>query len=223
MVEAAGVPSAPGPATVPQRTGYPCSSTPGDHIGDLRRMFMNRTVLVMLAMIVLSGCTRQDSATTTPPPAFGADDESAVRALVNEFANTWNRHDMNAMHELDTEDVEWINVVGHHWRGKATVHKGHTAIHKGMYAKQSMSVESATIRSIAPTVAVAVATMHFGPSPDPRYAWVVAAKTRGSFTMVKRDGIWKIAHFQNTVIDPKTENDDLPKWDATGFPPPRDQ
>ena len=38
--------------------------------------------------------------------------------------------------------------------------------------------------------------------------------------MVKRDGIWKIAHFQNTVIDPKTENDDLPKWDATGFPPP---
>ena len=38
--------------------------------------------------------------------------------------------------------------------------------------------------------------------------------------MVKRDGIWKIAHFQNTVIDPKAENDDLPKCDATGFPPP---
>ena len=110
--------------------------------------------------------------------------------------------------------------LGHHWRGKATVYKGHAAIHKGMYAKQSMSVESAAIRSIAPTVAVAVATMHFGASPDPRYAWVVAVKTRGSFTMVKRDGIWRIAHFQNTVIDPKTENDDIPKWDATGFPPP---
>ena len=181
---------------------------------------MNRTVLAMLAVTVLSGCTTQDSATTTTPPAFSADDESAVRALVNEFANTWNRHDMNAMHELDTEDVEWINVVGHHWRGKATVHKGHTAIHKGMSAGTSMSVESATVHSIAPTVAVAVATMHFGASPDPRYSWAVATKTRGSFTMVKRDGIWKIAHFQNTVIDPKAENDDLPKWDATGFPPP---
>ena len=184
---------------------------------------MNRTVLAMLAVTALSGCTTQDSATTTTPPAFSADDESAVRALVNEFANTWNRHDMNAMHELDTEDVEWINVVGHHWRGKATVYKGHAAIHKGMSAKTSMSVESATIRSIAPNVAVAVATMHFGPSLDPRYSWVVAAKTRGSFTMVKRDGIWKIAHFQNTVIDPKAENDDLPKWDATGFPPPPDR
>ena len=184
---------------------------------------MNRTVLVMLAVTVLSGCTTQDSATTTPPPAFSADDESAVRALVNEFANSWNRHDMKAMHDLDTEDVEWINVVGHHWRGKATVYKGHDAIHKGMFAKTSMSVESATVRSIAPTVAMAVATMHFLPSLDPRYSWVVAAKTRGSFTMVKRDGIWKIAHFQNTVIDPKTENDDVPKWDATGFPPPRDR
>jgi uncharacterized protein (TIGR02246 family) len=182
---------------------------------------MNPTVLAMVALISLSGCTARDSATNTPP-ALSAEDESAVRALVDEFANTWNRHDMKGMHELDTEDVEWINVVGHHWRGKETVYKGHEAIHKGMYARQSMSVESATIRSIAPTVAVATATMHFGPSPDPRYAWVVAAKTRGSFTMVKRDDIWKIAHFQNTVIDPKTENDDLPKWHVTGFPPPRD-
>ena len=181
---------------------------------------MNRTVLATLAVIALSGCTTRDSAMTNTPPAFSADDESAVRALVNEFANTWNRHDMKAMHELDTEDVEWINVVGHYWRGKANVYKGHIAIHKGMSAGTSMSVESATIRSIAPSVAVAVATMHFGASPDPRYSWVVAAKTRGSFTMVKRNGIWKIAHFQNTVIDPKAENDDATKWDATGFPPP---
>lgn len=184
---------------------------------------MNRTVLAMLAVIALSGCTTRDSAMTNTPPAFSADDESAVRALVNEFANTWTRHDMKAMHELDTEDVEWINVVGHYWRGKATVYKGHVAIHKGMSAGTSMSVESATIRSIAPTVAVVVATMHFGASPDPRYSWVVGSKTRGSFTMVKREGIWKIAHFQNTVIDPKTENDDVPKWDATGFPPPSDR
>jgi uncharacterized protein (TIGR02246 family) len=181
---------------------------------------MNRTALALLAVIALSGCTTRDAAMTKTPPAFSADDESAVRALVNEFANTWNRHDMKAMHDLDTEDVEWINVVGHHWRGKATVYKGHEAIHKGMSAKTSVTVESATIRSITPSVALAVATMHFGPSLDPRYSWVVAAKTRASFTMVKRDGIWKIAHFQNTVIDPQTENDDLPKWHATGFPPP---
>jgi uncharacterized protein (TIGR02246 family) len=181
---------------------------------------MIRTILAMLAVISLSGVAIQASVMMNTPPALSAADELAVRALVNEFANTWNRHDMKAMHELDIEDVEWINVVGHYWRGKATVYKGHVAIHKGMCATTTMSVESVTIRSIAPTVAIAVATMHGGPSLDPHFPWVVANKTRASFTMVKRDGIWKIVHFQNTVIDPKAEGDDETKWDATGFPPP---
>jgi uncharacterized protein (TIGR02246 family) len=181
---------------------------------------MKRPALAMLAALALSGSCAANAELTSPPPALSGEDEAAVRAIVNEFANTWNRHDMKAMHDLDTDDVEWINVVGHHWRGKTTVTKGHVAIHKGMVAQVSMSVESMDTRSIAPTVAVAVATMHFGPSRDPRHSWVAAAKTRGSFTMVKREGVWKIVHFQNTVIDPKTEHDDLPKWDATGFPPP---
>ena len=84
---------------------------------------MNRTVLAMLAVVALSGC-RQAPATTTTPPAFSADDESAVRALVNEFANTWNRHDMKAMHELNTGDVEWVNVTANHWQGNPAVFKG---------------------------------------------------------------------------------------------------
>jgi uncharacterized protein (TIGR02246 family) len=184
------------------------------------RTFMKRTVFAMLTAAAMSGSCATNAQMTRTPQGFSADDESAVRALVDEFANTWNRHDMKAMHALNTDDLEWINVVGHHWRGNTTVTKGHTAIHKGMSAQTTMRVESATIRSIAPAAAVAVATMHFGASPDPRYSWVTAAKSRGSFTMVKRDGVWKIAHFQNTVIDPKTEHDDLPKWDATGFPPP---
>ena len=140
---------------------------------------MIRTVLAMFAVAALSGCDARDSAMANPPPVFSAEDESAVRALVNEFANTWNRHDMKAMHELNTEDVEWINVVGHQWRGNPTVAKGHTAIHKGMVAQVSMSVESATVRSITPTVAVAVATMHFEASPNPHYPWVVSGKSRG--------------------------------------------
>jgi uncharacterized protein (TIGR02246 family) len=180
---------------------------------------MKRTVLA-LAVIALSGWAIRDSAMTNEAPAFSADDELAVRTLVNEFSNTWNRHDMKAMHELDTEDVEWINVVGNDWSGKATVYKGHVAIHKGMCATTSTSVESATIRSMAPTVAIAVATMHFVPTPDARYPWLSETKTRASFTMVKRGGTWKIAHFQNTIIDPKAEHDDVPKWDVIGFPPP---
>ena len=41
--------------------------------------------------------------------------------------------------------------------------------------------------------------------------------------MVKRDGIWKIAHFQNTVVNPEAEQSDPVTWDENGFPPGRDQ
>jgi uncharacterized protein (TIGR02246 family) len=122
---------------------------------------MKRMVFAIVAVIALSGFTTRSYARTHTLPALSAADESAVRALVSQFADSWNRHDMKAMRELDTEDVEWINVVGHYWRGKDTVYKGHTAIHKGMSAKTTAEVESATVRSIAPNVAMAVATMHW--------------------------------------------------------------
>ena len=31
---------------------------------------------------------------------------------------------MEAMHRLNTEDVEWVNVSGNHWRGNPAVYKG---------------------------------------------------------------------------------------------------
>jgi uncharacterized protein (TIGR02246 family) len=130
---------------------------------------------------------------------------------------------MEAMHDLDTEDAHWINVVGHHWPGRDAVYKGHAALHKGMFAKTGMSVDATTIRTIAPDVAVAVATMRFDASTDPRWPVLPPAKTRGSFTMVKRDGIWKIAHFQNTIIDPRAEDDDPITWDENGLPRSRAQ
>lgn len=183
---------------------------------------MNRIYLATLALAstMMSGMAQQPSTSTTPPPVLSADDSTAVRRVVNEFADAWNRHDMKAMHDLDVDDVEWVNVVGQHWRGKDTVRRGHTAIHKGMDAAVTMSVESTGIHSIAQNVAVVVSTLHFNASSDPRFQWVGATKTRGTFIMVKRDGMWKVAQFQNTVIDPKTEHDDLPSFAETGFPPP---
>ena len=74
---------------------------------------------------------------------------------------------MQAMHELDTEDVEWINVTGNHWRGKPVVYKGHDTIHRTIFAKTDMRVQQTAIRSIAPDVAVAVATLTFGPVITP--------------------------------------------------------
>ena len=64
---------------------------------------------------------------------------------------------MKGTHELDTEDVQWINVAGNIWRGKPTVYKGHDAIHRTIVAKTPMRVENVEVRPLSPEVAVAVA------------------------------------------------------------------
>src|SRR4051794_29377804 len=57
-------------------------------------LIMKRIVLAVVAVIAMSGFAIRDYAMTSTPPPLSAEDESAVRALINEFANTWNRHDM---------------------------------------------------------------------------------------------------------------------------------
>ena len=41
-----------------------------------------------------------------------AEQSNAVQNIVSAFAETWNRHDMQAFSELYAEDAEFVNVVG---------------------------------------------------------------------------------------------------------------
>ena len=115
--------------------------------------------------------------------------------------------------------MEWINVTGNHWRGKATVYKGHETIHRTIYAKTEMGIISVSTRAISPDVAISVATMTFGPVTIPTGEVLSELKTRGSFILVKQGAGWKIAHFQNTIVDSAAEQHDPITWDDTGFLP----
>jgi len=159
---------------------------------------------------------------------LSAADDASIRDVVSAFANSWEHHDMDAMHALDAEDVEWVNVTGNHWRGKANVRRGHTNFFRTFEnEKANLKVDQVLIRLIAPSVAIAVTTMRFsgdGEHPNRMYSplgTVMAAevKTRGSFVLVKRGKSWKIAQFQNTIVDPEADKHDPVDWDKTGYDP----
>ena len=54
------------------------------------------------------------------PQMISPTDRDAVEKTLDGFTHVWNRHDMDAMAELVTGDCDWVNVVGMHWKGKAT-------------------------------------------------------------------------------------------------------
>jgi uncharacterized protein (TIGR02246 family) len=146
---------------------------------------------------------------------LGSADESAVHAVVSQYASTWNAHDLEGMHVIDTDDVEWINVRGNHWRGKATVYKGHDTLLRTALAKTRVQIASLRAREIAPGVAIAVATMKFGPLIVPTGEELPYVMTIGSFILLKEADAWRITHFQNTLIDAELEHNDSIAWDET--------
>jgi len=187
-------------------------------------MNVNRTLGWGILMLTSAwpGAGQPASAREAPAAAAqrmpSAPDEAAVRRLIADFADSWNRHDMAAMHALDTPDVEWVNVVGNDWIGVENVRKGHANFHRVLAADNVMHVDEVAVHLVAPDVAIAVTKLHFnGKSIDGRPP---EAFTRGSWVMVKRARVWKIAYFQNTAIDPTVQGpmDPLQFDEKTGLP-----
>lgn len=132
-------------------------------------------------------------------------DEQAIRAVVAEYGAAWNRHDMEAMAKLFTDDAHWINIVGWHWPGKAAVIAGHEAIHRAFFQETDIEITDVEIRAIAPGVATAVVLLKVGAFTPPDGAPRPESEDRLSLVLTKRDGRWRITQGHNTVIDPRAK------------------
>ncbi|HEY7188296.1 MAG TPA: SgcJ/EcaC family oxidoreductase [Vicinamibacterales bacterium] len=188
--------------------------------GSAKSTTLTNLCMTACAAVACTSCIGPTS-TSSQVQTWDSADRQAIGAVVAGYASTWNSRDMKAMHDLDTEDVEWINVAANSWKGRTAVQTGHDTILRTIFSKTMVTVLSTEIRPLAPGVAVAVATMRFAPLVDASGHELAEIKTRGSFTMVKHDGAWKIAHFQNTTIDPVAAQNDPITWEGGQKLPPQ--
>jgi uncharacterized protein (TIGR02246 family) len=187
-------------------------------------MKCRRTLASLVAsLMILSGTDAmavrvEHGAVVAARAVLSKHDEATVREVVAKFCDSWNKHDMAAMHALDTPDVQWVNVVGNDWRGLEEVHRGHANFHRVLAAENTCAVESVAVRAVKPDVAIAVIGFRFGgKAPDGKKGDTL---TRSSMVMLKGDGMWKIFHMQNTVINPDMQGplDHLNFDEKTGLP-----
>ena len=99
-------------------------------------------------------------------------------------------------------DVDWINVVGRHWRGRETVLKAHAVLHKGMFANSRMLTPEITMmREIAPNVIVETHVNRIeGVGALPSGATYPDSGNLITLVFVKTQAGWRIAHAHNTTI-----------------------
>ena len=129
-------------------------------------------------------------------------DSAAIGQLVDSVLESWNHHRMADHNAAFTADANFINVVGMHWRGRAAIVKAHDVFHRTIFQKMEIGVTDIGIRPITSDVAATVIALKAGEYTTPNGKQQNATLDRLSLILVNQDGKWKIAHGQNTVVDP---------------------
>jgi uncharacterized protein (TIGR02246 family) len=117
-------------------------------------------------------------------------DEQSVRQVAAAYEGAWNRHDMNAMAVLFTEDAEWVNIVGMWWRGLREVKRGHQWVHEALFKNTPIHMDSCSVRLVAPGTAISVVTWTKGSFVTPDGKQISEGKDRMTMYLVKRGSRW---------------------------------
>ncbi len=99
-------------------------------------MRMARWIVVFVMAVALGSPLKGDAQSP-----IAAKDAAEIRAALNGIQAAWNHHDMTAFVSYMTDDVEWVNIVGMCWRGKAQVFLAHDRMQDKDRLQQLVRVE----------------------------------------------------------------------------------
>jgi uncharacterized protein (TIGR02246 family) len=140
------------------------------------------------------------------PASAVNDDEQAVRKVIADFGDAWNKHDPDAILALFTDGADWVNVAGNWWHGQAEHRRGTTWVHEHVFRNAHGHIGPVVVRFPTEDTAVAIFTHDVESFVLPDGTRNPGGNHRLSFFLVKRKGHWLITSGQNTEIKPEALN-----------------
>jgi uncharacterized protein (TIGR02246 family) len=137
-------------------------------------------------------------------------DEQSIRGIVERLEQAWNHSDSTAFAEVFAEDADFVDILGRHHRGRATIEAGHRQIFDTIYrgSRNTSTVEWVRFlrRDIAVVFLRAELLSRLGGAVDQarRAAQVsehpATAQARPTLILSNNGRGWEIVAFQNTRI-----------------------
>ena len=132
------------------------------------------------------------------------DDESALRNVLAEYTVSWNRHDTAAVGRLFTENCDYVNIAGIHWKGVQEIVQQHAELFQNRLKSAVRTLTGAEVRFSTPDVALVHATWDVTGWSSPSGEAVPVLKEVTTMMMVKTNGKWLITAFQDTECEGPT-------------------
>lgn len=128
-----------------------------------------------------------------------AKENQAVRQLIMNYADAWNRHDPKGLAANYRSDASWVNWFGAYYSGRDDIENHYRTTHNS-YFKQShfytRSLED--IQFLNPEIAIV--HVRTGLTDDTRYPGETF-EFRRMMVLTKKDGIWLIQAGQNAKLE----------------------
>jgi uncharacterized protein (TIGR02246 family) len=169
---------------------------------------------------VMIGCSM-------PRTQTSQSDEEAIRSVIAEMTDGFNRHDAAAATHMYTPDGDFVSARGDHARGRAEVERLLATIFETKAKYATIQTGDFAIRFIRPDVALVYVTNELSGLVTPNGQKLPPHRELSLRVFVKDNGRWQVAALQNTMVNPlkasKTGGTRLPAPKPPGYFQPAPQ
>lgn len=128
-----------------------------------------------------------------------AKENSAIRQLIKNYEDAWNRHDPQGLADNYTVDATWVNWFGAYYKGRDDIRFHYQQVHT-TYFKATHYYTRAVEDIIYTYPDVAIVHVRTGLDGDERFPGQTF-EFRRLMILTKRDGVWKILAGQNAKLE----------------------
>lgn len=151
-------------------------------------------ILVSLALMMQASTACAQGAVTP------ADEEAAVRKVIVEMTEGFNRHDARASTSMYLPDADFVTARGERFRGTEGYEKGLASILSTRAREASLRTLDVSVRFIRPDIALAHVTNELSGLIAPDGQRPPPQKELSLRVFVKQDGRWRVAAFHNSLV-----------------------
>jgi len=153
-------------------------------------------VIGTAAAIYVAGAIAQPAGTTA--------DEAAVRQVIAEMTDGFNRHDGKAASQMYQPNARLVTVRGEVMEGQAAIERGLTSIFQTRARNATHRTVDLTIRFLRPDIALAHVTNELSGLVAPDGQSLPSHQELSLRVFIKEHGRWQVVAFHNTMIRPFT-------------------
>lgn len=133
-------------------------------------------------------------------------EEKEINGQIDAMIADWNQHNFDNMHGYTTPDFDWVNIVGHWWRGQKENKFGLETFHRSFFKNTPQTKSATHIRFLTAEVAIVHLFWSVGAFYPPDGVnrgtnKMGDDKELATLVMVKKNGKWLLAAGQNIVIN----------------------